>query len=81
MAHILLLSIIKERKERIMKSRDIKKAVESLQQFLLDEYGLDTKASSSKAADKPTQAQLNAIFGRKYLNANYDKSHKVGNRS
>ena len=68
-------------KEPTMKSIDIKKAVESLQQFLLDEYGLDTKASSSKATEKPTQAELNAIFGREYLNANYDKHHKVGNRS
>ena len=62
-----------------MKPTDIKKAVENLQQFLLDEYGLDTKESSSKAAEQPTQKDLNAIFGREYLN--YDKTHKMGNRS
>ncbi|MFN2235354.1 MAG: hypothetical protein ACK2U1_14090 [Anaerolineales bacterium] len=62
-----------------MKPVDIKKAVESLQQFLLDEYGLDTKESSSKAIEQPTQKDLNAIFEGEYLN--YDKPHKLGNRS
>ena len=64
-----------------MKPRDIKKAVESLQQFLLDEYGLDTKASSSKQSEQPSSSELNAIFERESLKAYYDEPHKAANRS
>ena len=64
-----------------MNSSDVKKAVERLQQFLLDEYGLDTKESSSKATEQPTQAELNAIFGREHISAYSEISHKAANRS
>jgi len=63
-----------------MKSRDIKKAVESLQQFLLDEYGMDTKASSNQAAEQPSPAQLNARLGREHVIGYYDNSRKTANR-
>jgi hypothetical protein len=77
--YLALLQI--KTKERIMKPRDIKKAVESLQRFLLDEYGLDTKASSDKASEQPTQAELNAIFGREHFSDYYEKPRNVANRS
>ena len=64
-----------------MKPRDIKKAVESLQQFLLDEYGLDTKASSSKESEQPSPSELNAIFRRDHFVAYYDNSRKAANQS
>ena len=80
MAHILLVSK-KNTKEPIMKPGDIKKAIESLQQFLLDEYGLDTKASSSKQGEQPSSSELNAIFGNELLKVHYDKHHKAANRS
>lgn len=64
-----------------MKSSDVKKAVERLQQFLLDEYGLDTKESSNKATEQPTPAELNAIFGSEHFRVYSDKLHKATNRS
>jgi hypothetical protein len=80
MARILLISE-KKAKEHIMKPGDIKKAVESLQQFLLDEYGLDTKASSSKGSEQPSSSELNAILGSESLKTYYDKPDKAANRS
>ena len=62
-----------------MKPRDVKKAVERLQQFLLDEYGLDTKASPNKATEQPTPAELNIIFGRKPVIGDYDNSQNAAN--
>jgi hypothetical protein len=62
-----------------MKPSDIKKAVESLQQFLLDEYGLDTKAFSNKATEQPSPTELNAIFGQELIIDNYDNSRKTAN--
>ena len=64
-----------------MNSSDVKKAVERLQQFLLEEYGLDTKASSNKATEQPTPAELNAIFGSEHFRTYSDNLHKATNRS
>ena len=64
-----------------MKPGDVKKAVERLQQFLLDEYGLDTKASPSKESEQPSPSELNAIFGREDFVGYYKHSGKAANRS
>ena len=62
-----------------MKPRDIKKAVESLQQFLLDEYGLDTKVPSGKENEQPSPSELNSIFGREHIIGDYDNYRKAAN--
>ena len=64
-----------------MKPSDVKNAVERLQQFLLDEYGLDTKASTIKTTKQPTPEELSAIFGREDFIGYYDHSSKAANRS
>jgi hypothetical protein len=64
-----------------MKPKEVKEAIESLQKFLLDEYGMDTKAPSNETAEETSQSESNTKFGMEYLNAYLDKPRKAANRS